>query len=204
MDLRVMKKALRKDLLEKRSALGDAARAEFSRQIGLRLIAEDGFLKSRNIFSFMPMKQEVQLDLVFEEADRLEKRLFFPVSFAKGHMDAYLPQDRNHMSPDSFGVHAPDPERDLMMEPEMIDLVIVPMLGFDRGLYRIGYGGGFYDRYLKRVRPDCALIGVCFADLEVEEIPRGAYDVTLPIILTERERVSAGSYHNPIHNSDCY
>lgn len=203
MDLRIVKKKLRNELMERRRSLGTEARAEFSERICGRLIAEEAFAKAAGIFSFMPMKAEVQLDRFFGEADRQGKRLFFPVCFEKGRMEAYWPKDRTKMALDSFGVHAPDAETDVHMDAKEIDLVIVPMLGFDRELYRIGYGGGFYDRYLKRLRPDCALIGVCFADLEVAEIPRGAYDISLPLILTERERVQGGSYRNPARNSDC-
>jgi 5-formyltetrahydrofolate cyclo-ligase len=65
-----------------------------------------------------------------------------------------------------------------------LDLVIVPMLGFDKHLNRIGYGGGYYDRLLS-YHPDALKVGVCYAACEVEQILVEEHDINLDIIITE-------------------
>ncbi len=68
--------------------------------------------------------------------------------------------------------------------PHKFDVIIVPMLGFDKRLHRIGYGGGYYDRLLKE-HPEAQKIGVCFEASKVEQIPDEPHDIALDIIVTE-------------------
>ncbi|WP_239025012.1 5-formyltetrahydrofolate cyclo-ligase [Rhodoligotrophos defluvii] len=96
--------------------------------------------------------------------------------------------------PGHFGIHVPH-DRAALVEP---DVVLVPMLAFDRQGYRLGYGGGFYDRTLQRLRAlkPVIAVGVAFAGQEVEAVPRGPFDQPLDWILTE-----AGPVY-PIHQQD--
>ncbi len=85
----------------------------------------------------------------------------------------------------SFGVPRPDKD-----QPELApSVLIVPLLAFDRAGYRLGYGGGFYDRTLEQVRARGAglAIGVCFAVQEVPAVPRDATDQRLDWMVSERE-----------------
>jgi 5-formyltetrahydrofolate cyclo-ligase len=65
------------------------------------------------------------------------------------------------------------------------DVIIVPMLGFDEELHRIGYGGGYYDRFLA-TQPTAKKIGVCFEAGKLEQIPVEPHDIPLDIIITEK------------------
>ena len=65
------------------------------------------------------------------------------------------------------------------------DYVIVPMLGFDESLERIGQGGGYYDRFLKR-QSDAKKIGVCFEVGRIKEVPKEAHDVPMDVIVSEK------------------
>lgn len=190
-DLSVQKRKLRRLLLEKRAALTEAERQEYGRCIAERILAEPAFQKAKTIFSFMPMDEEVQLQSLFTDSAASGKRFGFPVCFSKGRMEVYEPADRDHMERDRFGILAPNPERDRLLAPEELDFVIVPLLGFDRELYRIGYGGGFYDRYLRRLRPGTPFAGVAYSLQDCRHIPRESFDLALPVILTEKERISA-------------
>ncbi len=68
--------------------------------------------------------------------------------------------------------------------PSDFDVIIVPMLGFDKNLHRIGYGGGYYDKFLA-TQPRAKKIGVCFEAGKVENLPAEAHDIPLGIIITE-------------------
>lgn len=68
------------------------------------------------------------------------------------------------------------------------DVIIVPLLAFDKNLHRLGYGGGFYDRTIEKLRkenPELMVIGVAFAQQEIEKIPNEDWDVQLDKIVTE-------------------
>ena len=68
--------------------------------------------------------------------------------------------------------------------PEQFDVIIVPMLGFDKNLHRIGYGGGYYDKFLA-TQPQAQKIGVCFEIGHVEKLPVETHDMALDVIVTE-------------------
>ena len=91
------------------------------------------------------------------------------------------------MVEETFGTRAPMPDAP-EMEP---DLLIVPMLAFDRSGFRLGYGGGFYDRTLERLRSmkPVTAVGVAFAGQEVAYVPHDDLDQPLDWIVTEREAI---------------
>ena len=76
------------------------------------------------------------------------------------------------------------------IDPLELDVVITPAVAFDRRGARIGYGGGFYDRFLLRTRPDTRRVGIA-ADLQVldEQLPSGAFDLRVHVIVTPTETI---------------
>jgi 5-formyltetrahydrofolate cyclo-ligase len=86
----------------------------------------------------------------------------------------------------------PEPARLRPVDPLTIDAVFAPGLGFDRGGFRIGYGGGFYDRLFTRLRADVLRVGVGFHPQVVPEVPHGEGDERLDLILTEVETIRCG------------
>ena len=88
------------------------------------------------------------------------------------------------MVPGAFGARVPKAS-----EPVVPDVVIVPMLAFDRNGHRLGYGGGFYDRTLAalRAQQDVFAVGLAYAAQELKGLPFEATDAPLDAIVTERE-----------------
>ena len=88
---------------------------------------------------------------------------------------------------------------DIKVPPEMApevqpDVLLVPMLAFDRRGYRLGYGGGFYDRTLEKLRAlkKVTAIGIAYAGQEIDTVPRDSHDQLLDWIMTERESIKCG------------
>ena len=77
------------------------------------------------------------------------------------------------------------PEDEPPTDPRTIDVVIVPGTAFTRGGDRLGQGGGWYDRFLRTVRPDCVTVGVAFGPQIVDELPVEAHDVRLDHVVTD-------------------
>ena len=82
------------------------------------------------------------------------------------------------------------PEDDPPPEPGAIDVVVVPGTAFTADGHRLGQGGGWYDRFLSGVRPDCLKIGVGFAPQLVESLPVEPHDIPLDLVITDRDGVS--------------
>lgn len=89
------------------------------------------------------------------------------------------------MVKNGFGVPEPQANTEEIAAQD-IDLVVVPMLSFDENGQRLGYGKGYYDKFLSGVRPDCLKVGVCFENgKSTEKLPAEAHDVPLDYVITE-------------------
>ena len=77
-----------------------------------------------------------------------------------------------------------DSSRFPIVPAEALDMIVVPLVAFDRAGARLGYGGGCYDRYLPTLRPDCHIVGIAFEEQRVDHVPTDAHDLPLPNIVS--------------------
>lgn len=84
----------------------------------------------------------------------------------------------------AFAATAIDSSRFPIVPAEELDMVVVPLVAFDRAGARLGYGGGCYDRYLPTVSPACRIIGIAFDEQRVDGVPTDAHDLPLPHIIS--------------------
>ena len=140
----------------------------------------------RIVSAFWPMGDEIDPRPLMERLHAAGIVIGLPVVVAKGApllFRRWRPGTR--LVPGGFKTEVPSPE-----EPELTpSLLIVPLLAFDRQGYRLGYGGGFYDRTLAKLRDDSGgvtAVGFAYAGQEVEAVPRAHYDQRLDWIATER------------------
>ena len=101
----------------------------------------------------------------------------------EGEMHARAYRAGDPVIESSFGAREPAEGR--VVAPDELDAVLVPAVAFDRLGYRVGYGGGFYDRFLVGVRPDALRIGIGLAAQRVEEVPRASFDLPVDLVITE-------------------
>lgn len=104
---------------------------------------------------------------------------------------------KDELRQNGFGIYEPHPDSP-EVSAEVLDLVIVPALAFDERGNRLGYGGGFYDRFLPRLRPDCATIGVTLDALVVPALPSEPHDIPVQIIVTESRVIRRACTKAPI------
>lgn len=92
------------------------------------------------------------------------------------------------MTATTFG--ALEPVNGEALTPGEIDVVATPGVAFDRTGRRVGYGGGFYDRLIARLRPEASTVGIAFGvQLLDEDLPGGSFDLSVDIVVTESETV---------------
>ena len=181
------KPALRKYYQEKRLALSDSERNRLDDLLLIRFQQWDIPLHISIVLSFWPLRHRVEPN-TFLFTDFMSFRmpgmvLAYPVSDFENHsMQALMVDDDTDYKVNQYGIA--EPVSGEPVAPEEIDLVLVPMLAFDRKGYRLGYGKGFYDRFLLRCRPDVVKLGFCYFD-PVEEMPGiDQYDVPLNACIT--------------------
>ena len=181
-----LKSAIRRAALEARSALADApARAA---QIARRLRGLDAYRRARTICWYIGIRDEVPTLAMVDQAVRDGRSAAAPWR-AGERLELFSIGGRADLAPASFSLLEPapavraDPAR--RVEPEAIDLFVVPGVAFDRHGGRLGYGRGYYDRLLALARPDAAIVGLAYEAQVVERVPTEPHDVPMGAVVTE-------------------
>jgi 5-formyltetrahydrofolate cyclo-ligase len=113
------------------------------------------------------------------------KRIIAPLCFPETRaMDPCIITDFSDLEIGNYGIREPKAACALVVPHEEIDVVLIPAVAFDRRRQRIGYGGGYYDRFLPKV-PRAARIGVVFSCQIIDEVSVGPYDIPAQRIVTE-------------------
>ena len=180
---------LRKECRAARKALGEEQRAQASLSICEHIEAWSLFQQSRTILTYMPIQSEVDLTPLLERHPH--KRWVLPrILPAENNHMIFHPYDADRLVQHPFGMAEPVPDLPVITAEE-IELTLVPGLAFDRLGYRLGYGGGYYDRFLSRFGGVSA--GIVFHDLWFASLPHSAHDIPVQWIVTERELTSTSN-----------
>lgn len=175
------KNELRKELIEKRKNLG--GKDQKCRVIEEQCVGRKEFQNAQNIYVYISFASEVSTSFIITEALRLGKSLFAPRCRGES-MDFWPIQDLNALEKSSFGVLEPIAGK----IPEDIDragVCIVPGLAFDQAGFRLGYGRGYYDRFLAD-NPGLFTVGLCYEELFVEDLPRDEHDLPVDMVITQK------------------
>ena len=142
-----MKAELRKKILQEMKALSQEQKQAMDRVLTERFLQHPFYQEAKTIATYLSFPHEFQTQELIEQALKDGKKVLIPKTYPKGRMEfvVYNPQQ---LAKTSFGLL--EPQGDLeVVEPSQIDLIHVPGLAFTTEGYRIGYGGGYYDRYLE-------------------------------------------------------
>ena len=186
------KPAWRKELLNRRTALPAVLRRRAGRTIAHTLLALPEITHARHIAIYADFRGKVPTARTGLLLYRAGKTLALPVVDPRSKRLIFRRIEHWHqLCPGPYGLRQPGPGCQAIA-PADLDLVIVPAVGFDRGGYRLGYGGGYYDRFLPELGAACVTLGLAFACQVVPALPHGPLDQTVDIILTEDEVIRIG------------
>lgn len=192
------KKELRKETLSRRDALTENERTEKSEQIMKSVTQLDVFQKCNKILLYAPIRSEVDTQDIYKEAYALGKEIYYPVVQGK-EMEFYCVDEMTAWQTGAFGVREPEADEAKRFAPEEDDrvIVIMPGTGFDREGNRIGYGGGYYDKYLQKLADVLKSASVCkivvayeCQVVDVGRIKKEEHDVRVDFIITEKDVIS--------------
>jgi 5-formyltetrahydrofolate cyclo-ligase len=185
MDGIVDKKEIRKRILQIRNAMSPEEIAAKSRQIVGRLIELDDIRNASTIMVFLNFGSEVQTDGFISWGWEMGKRIIVPLCRPEDReMMPCIINDFADLEVGHYGIREPRAERMAIVPLEEIDAILIPAVVFDKSGHRVGYGGGYYDRFLPRI-PRAARIGAVFACQIVPEVKADPHDIPAQRIVTE-------------------
>ncbi len=178
------KEILRDELMERRKALPEHTYLEYSSRIISSLTSLQEYSQAGTVHCYVSLndRNEVNTLPLIKELCENEKKLVVPVTdFETGKLHGIYLDDYESLKENKWGVK--EPEGGKQASPSDYDLVVVPMVGGDRHGNRIGYGKGFYDRFLSSV--DCPKIGLLFEACLLDHVPSQSFDIPMDLLITE-------------------
>ncbi|RRN46418.1 5-formyltetrahydrofolate cyclo-ligase [Streptococcus halitosis] len=142
-----MKSKLRKQVLQEMKALSQEKKQAMDQALTERFLNHPVYHEAKVVATYLSFPHEFQTQELIEQALKDGKKVLIPKTYPKGRME-FVVYDPQQLKKTSFGLL--EPQGDLkVVDASQIDLIHVPGLAFTREGYRIGYGGGYYDRYLE-------------------------------------------------------
>ena len=176
------KQRLRRTMRALERQLSDKYKAASSRSICAHLLAMPEYQAASAVFCFVGTDHEIDTRPILAHALAAGKRLSVPRGTGPGIMELRQLRSLEELSPGAYGIPEP-PESAPVMNPDDVDLAILPCLTCSHLGQRLGQGGGYYDRFLSNYRGGTVLL--CREKLIREEIPLEPHDYPIPWVLTE-------------------
>ena len=182
-----MKKEFRKKVINLRKEKDKDFIKHNSDIITDKLLNLDCIKNAKNIMLYLDFNNEVSTDSLIKKLLDLGKIVSSPITLKEERklIPSQITDLKNGIQYGAYNIREPKPECSPAINIKDLDVVIVPAVAYDKNCYRLGYGGGFYDRFLENLRKDAVTIGIAF-DLQIfDEVPKEPHDAQLDYIVTE-------------------
>ena len=175
------KSAIRKKILKVRKKKSKNLEINFN---NILKILNKSKTSGKIIGGYYPYNHEVNTVKILEKFEKLNYQISLPKIKKNSQMDFFKWSIKDLLSINKYGI--PEPITDKIVYP---NILLVPLVAFDKHLNRIGYGGGFYDRYLEKVMKtkNIMTIGLAYSFQKVQKIPVNKYDIKLDFIVTNEK-----------------
>ncbi len=133
---------------------------------------------------YYPFNYEINTIDILKKFEKFNFKISLPKIKKNSQMDFFLWTTKSPLSINKYGI--PEPISNKVVYPSIL---LVPLVAFDRHLNRVGYGGGFYDRYIKKLKKTKKIItiGLAFSFQKVKSVPTNKYDIKLDFIITNKK-----------------
>ena len=183
MSVSIEKAALRKHLLEKRDATSAELRDIASEKIHENLKKNSSFINAQNIACYFPIGSEVNTHNIILDILKQGKNLLLP-RIIDNDIEFYIVSNLERLEKGSFEIMEP---KDSCERAKKIDCILIPTVGISKLGVRLGYGKGYYDRFLSST--DAVKISLTYSKQIVKSIPSDSHDVKIDWIITEDENI---------------
>ncbi|WP_159885991.1 5-formyltetrahydrofolate cyclo-ligase [Paenibacillus puerhi] len=205
MNIKEKKIELRRQAEAVRSDIGEDERRRKSEEISRKLIArleeimrpDPSVRRKPTLFAYMPVKTEVDVTAVLEACWKRPWRVVVPkVVHAHKQLKLYEIKSHADLERGAWGIREPVAKAPQLFDIRQIDVALVPGLSFDLKMGRLGYGGGFYDRFMQQyVRtglPKPYIVAAAFEEQIIDEVPMGLFDFRINELVTDKRRILEG------------
>ncbi len=157
-----------------------------------RLAPLDFYKNAQCVMLYLSFRNEVDTSNIISNLFLQNKRVFIPVTVptSKTLLISELKDFEKDLEIGTFGVLEPKKEALRPISSELIDLVIVPGVAFDERGYRIGYGAGYYDRFLPNLKDTVPTVALAFEVQMIDHVENDEYDFPVQYIITEKRMIS--------------
>lgn len=189
------KKILRQEILEKRNNIDLIKREEMDKKILNKFYETQYYKEAEKIFIYISYSSEINTKAIINKALKDNKKVYVPrTEFKTRHMDAVGITSLDDLSESTYGILEPSIEAP-HIDPNELDLIVVPGVAFDRNGGRMGYGAGFYDRYLKKINKEnmnkIVKLALAYELQMLDKVPMNEQDIPVDYIITENEFIYA-------------
>lgn len=184
------RKRLRQQLRQARRALSPNLQLQAAQKVALRLCRHPWLRRAQNVAAYLAADGELNPTPIIKWSLARGQQIYLPcLTKRTGHL-AFRPwQAQGRTQANTFGIL--EPTVGAAVGIGALDVILVPLVGFDRRGNRLGMGGGYYDRTLAKVafRPNLKLVGLAHGLQEVKALPRASWDIPLDLVATEHELI---------------
>lgn len=186
------KSALRLSLRKKRRALNIDQQLIASQHLAEQLSKHTSFINAKHIALYLANDGEIDPKILLELAVIMGKECYLPALTEHGKLNFLLFRPGDSLTPNHLGINEPN-TNSKQYPANQLDLVLMPLVGFDRLGRRLGMGGGFYDKTFAKLTSNASqkptLIGLAHSCQEVERLQPEPWDIPLDIIVTDKELI---------------
>lgn len=175
------KRALRREIAAQKRALSPAQIEAASADLTAQLLAHPLFRAARSLYAYLSYNQEVRTLPLIRQAQALGKRVAVPKVYGDEMRFLWL-DDPDQVAPGAYGI--PEPIADEPIADDDTALVLMPGLAFDPEGRRLGYGGGFYDRFLAK-EPNHPLVALCYGFQMFDHLETEAHDIPVDLVIAD-------------------
>jgi 5-formyltetrahydrofolate cyclo-ligase len=182
-DIAARKNAVRDRVRATRAALDLEVCLEAAEDLALNLLAMPEVAAARVVLAYHAMPEEIDPEQALRRLRALGATIAYPRIEAPGVVELHVVDAETEFLPGPFGLAEP-PVSAPRVDPSAIDVAIVPGVAFDAAGRRLGFGGGYYDRLIPRLRTDCVVLGIAFDEQVLDEVPADTHDARVHAVVT--------------------
>jgi len=184
------KKVLRRKILAERKNINIVKKEEMDKKILDKFYESEYYRNSKKIFIYISYDSEINTKGIIYKALEDNKKIYVPrTDFKTRRMDAVEIISLDNLIESEYGILEPS-IKEPFIDPNELDLIVVPGVAFDSQGSRMGYGAGFYDIYFKKINKDIIKLALAYEFQTLEKVPMNELDIPVDCIITENEVIS--------------
>ena len=187
----MVKDKIRKSLLEQGRTLSPQSKKRLDTQVQKNLIENFDLSKTKNVLLYFPYRQEINVNLLIKELLKYSHNIYVPKIFPEKKMKFNLYTNKDTLVKNKYGIFEVNNKK--YLEPNLFDLMLIPFVGVDINGYRIGYGGGYFDRALScinKIKTKPIIIGLGYDYQIISEALAEPHDLKYQKVFTETKILS--------------